>query len=53
MDLGKKLAEEHWAWFEPWLEKAFKDGFVHGFKHGTEASKDFPGNNDTESKKGG
>jgi hypothetical protein len=31
-----RLANEHWAWLAPLLEKFYKDAFVHGFKHGAE-----------------
>lgn len=50
---GKRLAKEHWKWFEPWARRirfpksmddfvdaighAYRDGIVHGFKHGVES----------------
>jgi len=31
------LADEHWRWLGPTLEKMFKDAFVHGYKHGRDS----------------
>lgn len=30
----QQIAEDHWDWFEKWLEMMFKDAFLHGYKHG-------------------
>jgi hypothetical protein len=33
---SQELADEHWGWLGPLLEKFYKDAFQHGFKHGVE-----------------
>lgn len=39
MSEAEKLANEHWDWLGPLLEKFYKDAFIHGFKHGVESAK--------------
>ena len=36
---SKELADEHWSWLGPVLEKMYKDAFIHGYKHGVESEK--------------
>ena len=36
MSESDRLADEHWEWLSPLLEKMYKDAFKHGFKHGAE-----------------
>lgn len=53
----KELAEEHWKWFKPWVERmrvpenseefveaighAYRDAMIHGHKHGMDDAEEF------------
>ena len=32
-----RLARDHWAFLQRWLEMVYVDSFVHGYKHGAES----------------
>jgi len=39
LEEAKKLADEHWTWFEKVVGHVAKDFFIHGYKHGVESKR--------------